>query len=196
MAIKENFNTIYRDLLQLKQIKDNAAEAIQKISESDVWSDEYKFSMRNKINADTISKIEGMREEMQPIMQALKAELEAPQKNFDLCSVKLQNALQLVTLAKGRPVSKEVEESIVAQLSDEIGALEILRPMFGEAGMHIAAMEAEQKIKAVIQDANFVDNIDDALYYASMTASPDGGIEKAISIAKGFAYTKGIEIDA
>ena len=195
MAVKENFNAIYRGLLQLKQIKDNAAEAIQKISENDVWSDDYKLSMRKKINADTISKIEGMREEIDPVMQALKAELEAPQKNFDLCSVKLQSALQLVTLAKGSPVSKEVEESIVAQLGDEIGALEILRPMFSEAGMHIAAMEAEKKINAVIQDSRFVDSLDDTLYYACATASPDGGIEKAISAAQSFAYTQGIEID-
>ena len=196
MAIKENFNAIYRGLQQMKQIKDDAAEAIQKISENDVWSDDYKLSMRGRINADTVGRIEGMVEDMRPVMDELKAELEAPRKNFDLCSVKLQNALQLVNLANGSPVPEDVEESIVEQLGDEIGALEILHPMFHKAGMHIAAMEAEKKIHSVIRDTQFVDSLDDTLYYACQSASPDGGIEKAINIAQSFAYTKGIEIDA
>ena len=194
MAIKENFNTVYRGLIQAKKIKDENNAAIEKISENDVWSDDYKLSMRNKINADTIEKVSALVEEMKPTMQQLKEELQAPQKNFDLCSVKMQNAMQLVKLSGGKKIPESVEESIVEQMGEEVAALEILLPMFQDAGMIIAAQAAEKKINSVVRDAGFVDQIDDVLYYAMQSACPDGGIEMAINAAKSFAYTKGIEI--
>ena len=181
-------------MIQAKQIKDEAAAAIAKIVENDVWSDDYKLSMRGKINDDTIEKVKAVIEDMRPSMEALKAELQEPQANIDIGSVKLQNALQLVKMAGSGKIPDAIQKSIVEQLSEDVGALEVLLPMFSDSGMYSAAQIAEEKINAVIRDSRFVDQIDDVLYYATMSASPDGGIERAVSMAQSFAHTNGFEI--
>ena len=191
--LNEIFQRILKNLLELRRIKREGAEAIRKIRLNENFSEKYKADMERKINNDTMQKLAALYEETSVALDGLRESMTAKRKSIDLSSVKLQNVLQIVNMANGKEMSQPLQDHLVEQLADDPGALEILLPMFHNAGMIFAAQAAEEKLSIASNNANFADVIDDAIYYEVRQAAPEGGIDRAINHMYAFAHANGLE---